>query len=109
MTATERHDEAKRAYFKDFLRDRVFVDKDLGTIDDLEIYMARHKEDSDTWNFCYFLDLGTWFEEALDLCSFDVSNFLAELRSDWEKDSARAAKDFAEIDRDLRKSQGWPH
>lgn len=100
--------ESRREYFTAFLRDYVFEHEDFNKIDWIEQYMTDHVNE-DTWDFCEYLDLGSWFEYALTDCDFDVKAFLKDLRSEWEKEAEEAINDQAEIDRDLRQAQGWRH
>lgn len=59
-------------------------------------------------DFCDAFDLGGWFYEAMVLNDIDISEVLIDVAETHYQEEQEAEKDRAEIERDLRQSQGWP-
>lgn len=59
--------------------------------------------------FCDRYELGNWFYEALILHDVDITELLVDLGNEREIEEKEAQRDRDEIERDLRRSQGWPH
>lgn len=83
---------------------------DMERLESWKEYMAANVDSNHTAAeaFCDYFELGNWFYEAIVDCDLDVESLMNEVEQEILTDYQEAMRDREEIDRDLRRANGWP-
>jgi hypothetical protein len=92
----------------EFLKYNVLATYEFDQLSTLRQYMAKKKQQGHeaASAFCDFVELGSWFYEALTLNDVDIESLLDEVESELEKQASEDSRERAEIESDLRREQG---
>lgn len=92
----------------DLIRDQILGEATSWELEELVGTLPDETEEA-CGKFCDRYELGNWFYEALTLHDIDITELLIDLGNERDAEEKEAQRDRDEIERDLRRSQGWPH
>lgn len=92
----------------DLIRDQILYEATSWELEELVGALPEENEEACD-KFCERYELGNWFYEALTLNDIDITELLVDLGNEREVEEKEAERDRADIESDLRRSQGWPY
>jgi len=102
-----RNEDWKTKQLTELIKDQILYKASSWDMEELVGALPEKNEEACD-KFCERYELGNWFYEALTLNEINITELLVDLGNEREVEEKEAECDRADIDRDLRRSQGWP-
>jgi len=103
-----RNEDWKTKQLTDLIKDQILYEATSWELEELVGTLPEENEEACD-KFCERYELGNWFYEALILNEIDITELLVDLGNEREVEEKEAQRDRDDIERDLRRSQGWPY